>query len=200
MDSATQQAMESNPASSWREIRREIVWTGIGFPSLDYCRLTKRSPGWQFSGIMVAKLQGKRFGARYELLASETFAIRSCRIEKISPGREKVTMVEFRDAKWIVDGKHRVDLRECTDLDLEASPVTNTIPIRRYNLKLGEHVDLNVAWVRFPSLRVTRLKQSYERIGDGKYRYRSASGFTAIILVDNFGLVKRYGNVWKEAI
>ena len=148
---------------------------------------------------MIAKLQGKPFGARYALLADETFQIRSCRIEKISPGNEKVKTVEFRDSKWIVDGKDRRDLRECTDLDLEASPVTNTIPIRRYKLKLGERADLDVAWVRFPSLRVTRLIQSYERIGDRKYRYRSASGFTAIVYVDNLGLVTRYGNVWKEA-
>lgn len=190
--------MDTVPASSQQEIQREIVWSGIGSPSLDYCCFSKQTGGWLFSGMLVAKLQGNSFGAHYELLVDETFETRSLGIEKIGVGKEIMTKVEFRDDKWIVDGKDRVDLRECTDIDIEASPVTNTIPIRRYGLKVGERVDLTVAWVRFPNLVVAPLKQSYERLGDREYRYRSASGFTALIQVDDLGFVTRYGDVWKE--
>ena len=103
--------METAQASSMQEIQREIVWSGIGFPSLEDCCFSKQSEGWLFSGMIVAKLQGNSFGAHYELLVDEMFETRSLGIEKIGVGKKITTKVEFRDNKWIVDGKDRVDLR-----------------------------------------------------------------------------------------
>ena len=155
--------------------------------------------GWRFVGVMVAKFQTTSFGARYEILVDRAFKTRSLAVERMSSGRSSSTKVDFRDDAWFVDGRKRTDLRQCTDVDIEASPVTNTIPIRRTRLKIGERVDLTAAWVRLPSLEVTPLKQSYERLGPRKYLYRSASGFTAELEVDDFGLVIRYGGIWEEA-
>ena len=106
--------------------------------------------------------------------------------------------VEPRDDTWLVEGKNRADLCDCTDIDIEASPVTNTIPIRRYRLKMGERMDLTVLWLRIPTLKAIPLKQSYERLGEREYRYHSESGFTAKLQVDDLGLVTRYGNIWKK--
>ena len=50
--------------------------------------------------------------------------------------------------------------------------------------------------MRFPSLDVERLEQSYERLADGHYRYRSGR-FTADLAVDDDGMVRRYGVNWK---
>jgi uncharacterized protein len=148
--------------------------------------------------MLVAKLQGIPLAARYEILVDKTFKTRRLAIEKMGDGEVIARKVEFRNGRWLVDGKNRSDLRDCTDVDIEATPVTNTIPIRRYGLTVEERVDLTVAWVRFPSLKVTQLKQSYERLGNREYRYRSASGFTAVLHVDDLGLVTRYGNIWRE--
>jgi uncharacterized protein len=180
-------------------VSREIVWTGIRNPSLDYCSVKREIGGWRFSGIMVGKFQRRTFGARYEILVDKSFKTRRLVVENVAMGKSTKTKVDFRQDVWFVDGRRRADLRQCTDVDLEASPVTNTIPIRRRPLKVGERVDLTAAWVRFPSLAVTSLKQSYERLSARKYRYRSASGFTAELEVDDFGLVTRYDDIWKVA-
>jgi hypothetical protein len=95
-----------------------------------------------------------------------------------------------------VQGRERTTLQGCLDVDLEASPVTNTLPIKRTKLRVGSRVDLTAAWVRFPSLRVVPLRQSYERVGRRRYIYRSATGFKAEIAVDGFGLARRYGDFW----
>jgi uncharacterized protein len=179
-------------------VQREIVWSGVKFPSLDYCRLTKEAGGWRFSGMLVAKLQGSPIALRYEILVDKIFRTRSLTIEKTGPGKVVVKSVRFRQGNWLVDGKNRNDLRECTDVDIEATPVTNTLPIRRYELKVGDRVDLTVLWMRIPSLKVMPMKQSYERIGEREYRYRSASGFTAKLQVDDLGLVTYYGDIWRR--
>jgi uncharacterized protein len=196
--SVTGIGMDAVPGRSRQAVQRETVWSGIRTPSLDYCCLTKELGGWRFSGMLVARLQGGPLAARYEILVDETFKSRSLTIESMRVGKVTMRRVQFRGDKWLVDGKNRTDFRECTDVDIETSPVTNTIPIRRYRLKVGERVDLTVVWVRIPSLKVTPLKQSYERLGKREYRYRSASGFTAKVQVDDLGLVTRYGNIWKK--
>jgi uncharacterized protein len=185
-------------ASSRRAIWREIVWSGVKFSSLDYCLLTKETGGWRFTGTLVAKLHGSPTALRYEILVDNIFKTRSLTIENSRLGKVILKRVKFRDGNWLVDGKKRNDLRECTDVDIEATPVTNTLPIRRYALKLGDRVDLTALWVRIPSLKVMPMKQSYERIGEREYRYRSASGFTAKLHVDDLGLVTRYGDIWRS--
>jgi hypothetical protein len=52
-------------------------------------------------------------------------------------------------------------------------------------------------WHRvFPSLEVQRLEQSYERLAERRYRYRSGR-FTADLAVDDDGMVLQYGVNWK---
>jgi len=184
--------------SSNDTVNREIVWCGLRTPSLDYCIVRKVTTGWRFAGMLIVKPKTSPFGVRYEILLDKKFNTGSVIVEKTECGLESRKKIESRRGAWLVDGRERSDLRECTDVDLEASPVTNTIPIRRTRLKVGQKVNLTVAWVRFPALEVTPLTQSYERLSARKYLYRSASGFSAELEVDDFGLVTRYGDIWKE--
>lgn len=118
-------------------------------------------------------------------------------MEQLLNGAHATLDLRVRGGRWFVGGKERRELRGCIDVDLEASPVTNTLPLRRTKIRTGSRVDLTVAWVRFPSLRILPLRQSYERLGPGRYRYRSATGFEAELDLDDFGLVKRYGEFWS---
>jgi len=177
---------------------REVVWGGLRTASLDYCTARKVTEGWRFDGMLIMKPRTGPFCVRYEILLDKKFKTRSLIVGKTESGLERRKKIESRRSVWHVDGRERSDLRECIDVDLEASPVTNTIPIRRTRLRVGQKVNLSVVWVRFPTLEVSPLKQSYERLTARKYMYRSASGFSAKLAVDDFGLVTRYGNIWKK--
>lgn len=177
---------------------REIVWAGIRTTSLDYCIVRKEPGRWRFTGLLIMKPQTHPFAVSYEILVSERFNARSLIVERTELGIKRRLEIQYRRDAWFVDDKERTDLRKCTDVDIEASPVTNTIAIRRTRLKLGQRVNLAVVWVRFPSLEITCLQQRYKRMAARKYLYESASGFSAELQVDDFGLVTRYGNIWKQ--
>src|SRR5207245_10458825 len=99
-----------------------------------------------------------------------------------------------------VEGEEDARLRPCTDVDLEISPSTNTIPIRRLNLALGQDSEVIAAWVRFPALTVELLPQRYTRTGANQYRYASRD-FVTDLEVDDLGLVTRYEGGWsREAV
>jgi uncharacterized protein len=101
---------------------------------------------------------------------------------------------------WNDSRTGRLDsLTGCIDVDLELTPITNTLPINRLKLAIGRREEIAVAWIRFPSLEIVHALQSYERLSDRTYRYRSlGSGFTANIDVDEIGLTIRYEGIWER--
>jgi len=87
----------------------------------------------------------------------------------------------------------------CVDLDLNFSPSTNLLPIRRLNMAVGQQVEVRAAWLRFPSFRLEPLVQVYRRIDETRYRYESGGGtFITELRVNEAGFVTQYPNLWEE--
>ncbi|HYC87954.1 MAG TPA: putative glycolipid-binding domain-containing protein [Thermoanaerobaculia bacterium] len=85
----------------------------------------------------------------------------------------------------------------CVDVDLNFSPSTNTLPIRRLGLAIGESASLTVAWLRFPEMTLEPLAQTYRRVAERTWEYAS-DGFTARMEVDAEGLVTSYEGLWVK--
>jgi hypothetical protein len=100
------------------------------------------------------------------------------------------------DGRWHVDGRPAPQLDGCLDVDLESSACTNTLPVHRLGLEIGDAVDAPAVYVRAPSLAVERLDQSYRRIQDRdgqRYDYAAPRFNVAVVLVfDEAGLVTDY--------
>ena len=114
---------------------------------------------------------------------------------------ERVIDVELkvdRDYNWLLNSVEQPAVRGCTDADLNFSPSTNLLPIRRLNLEVGQEAPVSAAWLRFPSFKLERLDQIYRRLDQTTYRYESGGGtFTAELKVNAFGLVKSYPELWE---
>jgi hypothetical protein len=97
--------------------------------------------------------------------------------------------------RWKLDGAACPEIADCIDLDLNFSPSTNLLPIRRLNLVIGEEAKVRAAWLRFPSFALEPLEQLYRRIDALTYRYESAGGkFVADLHVNSAGFVTGYPN------
>ena len=99
-----------------------------------------------------------------------------------------------------VRGAGSIDLRRGTtplkddvlDLDLQASPLFNSLPVLRDRLhEGGDAREYTMAFVRVPELSVQRAAQRYVPLGRGVVRFRSGT-FTADIEFDADGFVVRY--------
>lgn len=89
------------------------------------------------------------------------------------------------------------------DVDITATPLTNTLPIRRLSLKPGESADIKVAYVTIPDLSVTPDEQRYTRLDErtdrGRYRFEQlGTGFTAILQLDAERLVEHYSELFNR--
>jgi hypothetical protein len=102
------------------------------------------------------------------------------------------------DGLWRVGGADVPEIAGCVDVDLNFSPSTNLLPIRRLNLAVGEEKEVRAAWLRFPSFRFEPLEQTYRRLAEDRYVYRSAGGrFERELGVDRNGFVLRYPGFWE---
>ena len=64
----------------------------------------------------------------------------------------------------------------CIDLDLNFSPSTNLLPIRRLDLAIGTEAKVRAAWLRFSDFTLEPLEQLYRRPDLASYRYESGGG------------------------
>lgn len=82
------------------------------------------------------------------------------------------------------------------ELHHRVAPPSNSLPIRRLRLEIGQSRELVAAWLRFPDLRVAPVIQRYTRTGENTYIYESvASGYRELI-VDEDGIVQTYDGEW----
>ena len=176
---------------------RYVLWKGIMFPSLEICSLKRNDDGWLMEGSLTAKFRETGQTIVYQIFSDCNFNSLSAYIEVVSPWNKKRVDLQLRGGNWFVNGKIREDLAECRDVDLELSPATNTLPIRRSAVRIGEKVELVAAWIRVPDLTVEPLRQSYERISETMYLYKS-NNFQAKLEVDEIGLVTSYEGVWQK--
>lgn len=89
------------------------------------------------------------------------------------------------------------DLSNARDIDIENSPLTNTMPILRSGFRAGGSGDFVMAFVRMPTLRVEASPQRYEHLRateTGSFvRYISRDGdFQADLELDTDGLLVHY--------
>lgn len=92
------------------------------------------------------------------------------------------------------------------DVDVQWSPVTNLMPVRRLGLdRAGSTGTFTMAWVSVPSLAVTLDEQRYTLLGiesgDVCARFESADGFfTAVIRCDADGVALDYPGIARRLL
>jgi hypothetical protein len=96
-------------------------------------------------------------------------------------------------------GRDRPEFAGCLDVDLVCTPFTNTLPIRRLGLAVGEAAELEVVWADPDEAVVQRDPQRYTRLADRRWRFDSLdSDFTAELEVDEDGLVLDYPGLFRR--
>lgn len=88
----------------------------------------------------------------------------------------------------------------CIDIDIWPTPFTNSFPIRRQPLAVGERRAFTMAWVDGPALTVQPQRQAYTRLAERLYRFESldGSGFAAELPVDDDGVVLDYPGLFRR--
>jgi len=177
-----------------------ILWRGLYQPGHEACRLYLLDTGWKLKGTAVFLSDDRRpCRLSYLVRCDSTWRTLSATVSGWV-GKHDVNIEISVDAfhHWQLNGFDKPEVNGCVDLDLNFSPSTNLLPIRRLDLEIGQQAEVKAAWLRFPSFELEPLSQIYSRLDEFTYRYSSNDGkFVRDLTVNEFGLVTNYPGLWE---
>lgn len=160
----------------------------------EVCVLEPAGRGWRLRGTVLTHEDDRPIELRYALVVDARWVTTEVEVLVAFAGGDLREPIEI-GALW--SGKERPpELRDCVDVDLSFTPATNSLPIRRLRLDVGESAEIAVAWLTWPELRVERARQTYARLAEDRYRYTQGE-FEAELTVDEQGLVIDYEGLWR---
>ncbi len=174
----------------------ELMWSALAWPATEHLVLRADGDGVRADGVIVA-LDGRPTRLAYAIEAGPDWTVR--RLTLAPYGEPGLVLDRRADGRWFDgDGAERADLAGCVDVDIALTPFTNTLPIGRLGLGVGEAADVRVVYVQVDhGLTADAVDQRYERLGPDVYRY-SSGDFTADLTVDGDGLVTAYPDLWRR--
>ena len=179
--------------------KESILWRAIHWPGHEACSLYRLDSEWRLEGTAVFLHEGRTVRLSYLIACDASWQTRSAVVSGWY-GDENVNLELAVDGhrRWQVNGVAKPIVDGCIDLDLNFSPSTNLLPIRRLDLPIGRQAEVTAAWLRFPSFELEPLSQIYERLAEFKYRYSSNGGaFVAELTVNHAGFVTVYPELWE---
>lgn len=170
----------------------EFDFTRLDAPGTEHVEVSVDERGVAATGHIV----GDGWVLDYTLLCDAAWRVRSL---WLSCGDRIRTLVSDGEGSWTC-GDYLPELQGAIDVDISATPLTNTLPIRRLALAVGESAEIVTAYVDVPSLDVVLDPQRYTRLSERLYRYDSLdSPFTADVTVDPDGFVLHYPGLFARA-
>ncbi len=175
-----------------------VLWRRLDRPGHEYARLSRDATRWQLTGVAVFQHEQQPCRLDYSVICDGQWLTQAGRVTGWV-GDKGVDVAVSVDASgtWRINGNECPEVAGSIDLDLNFSPSTNLLPIRRLNLSIGEQAQVKAAWLRFPGFTLEPLEQIYRRVDDVIYSYESAGGkFVAELKVNAVGFVTLYPKGW----
>jgi hypothetical protein len=178
-------------------VTRALLWQRIDTVGVEYAELE-----WdplQLQGEVALVEEGTPFAVSYRVECDHAGLTARAHVQvKRGGARDELTLIRGPAGDWTANGRSLPELQGVADVDLSVTPSTNTPPIRRLGLSVGQSAEVTAAWVRLPSLDVAPLRQIYRRTEASIYAYEAPDlQFRANLEVDEDGVVLEYGGLWR---
>jgi uncharacterized protein len=171
-----------------------ILWRRLDVPGHESARLVDR----YLIGTAVFLHESQPCRLDYRIVCDADWRTLSGRVSGWVGERTVDVECSAQGGRWRLEGAECPQVEGCIDLDLNFSPSTNLLPIRRLNLDVGQEATVRAAWLRFPSFALEPLEQVYRRLDARTWRYESAGGrFVRELEVDDAGFVTLYPGLWE---
>jgi uncharacterized protein len=184
---------------------RSIFWAPWDGHGLEHLRLTVDDEEIVGRGLVLGFAGGGPFRLRYKIKCDRHWRTRKLELEiyDIHGMRERRMRADGKGNWSEHDGEAVSELAGCLDVDISATPFTNTLAVRRLDLQPSESAGITVAYVKLPELTLRPVSQRYTcnwRAPTGTLvTYEGLfRGFKADLALDADGLVMDYPETFRR--
>jgi uncharacterized protein len=177
----------------------DVAWMALQWPGCEHVIASYGPAGFRADSWLTLSAEVGPARVCYELHC-DGWQVTALKIRVIDAASDRMLELTHDGAgHWEANGCPLPDLDGCTDVDINRSPLTNTLPIRRLGASAGAGRDLDVVYVSVPELTVRKVHQRYTQLAASPaiYRYQSGS-FSADLPVDGDGFVVDYPGIWRR--
>ena len=181
----------------------ERSWRWIWQPDLgegaEQFRFSTTPSGYAAHGDVTAMLEGAPLNASYSVESDAAWVTRRVRVDV--KARARLDIQSDGAGHWRHAGGGALpELDGCIDPDISMTPFTNTLPIHRFGLKVGQAAEIKVAYVLVPELSLRAAPQRYTRLAERRWRFDGLDiDFTADLTVDADGFVVEYPGLFRRS-
>ncbi|MBE2268782.1 MAG: putative glycolipid-binding domain-containing protein [Anaerolinea sp.] len=183
-----------------------MLWSRWDNTGTEYLRLWSDNAGFRADSGIVGVIEESPLRVGYRIHCDPNWHTRELTVRVTGArGNSALDLLSDGAGNWRTrSGEPLPALTGCIDVDLMATPFTNTLPIRRLGLAVGASAEIQVVYVSFPTLELSAMRQRYTNMGviDGTqhYKYENVSGepFEALLTVDADGLVLDYPGLFRR--
>lgn len=188
---------------------KTMRWAQQDGTGLEHLVLDTRAEGIVIESAVVGENDGdgEAFGLMYRIECNLQWQVTRLAVRLAGGAALDLRRSDDNDGApgtWTdAEGTHQEMLNGCIDVDIMATPFTNTLPIRRLPLQPGERRVIRVVYVSVPSMTVRAVDQAYTCIAreEAHWRYRFEgldTGFEAEITTDDDGFVIDYPGLFRR--
>jgi hypothetical protein len=177
---------------------QSILWRRVDTPGHESALVYGDDDGWYLDGAAVFLHESSPCRLEYMIECDLDWRTRSVSVDGWVGGDVVECEIEVsEDGIWSLNDKLVSEVDGCLDIDLNFSPITNLLPLRRLDPATGESKTVRAAWLRFPTFKLEPLDQSYTRLDASTVEYESGGGaFVRRLKVNDVGLVLEYPDYW----
>src|ERR1700704_1417703 len=114
-----------------------VLWRRLDVPGHEACRLIALETGWKISGSAVFDYEQRACRMGYEISCDAQWRTLSAVVSGwVGEQDIEIEVSRVEPGLWRLNGREIQEVAGCIDVDLNFSPSTNTLPIRRLGLKV----------------------------------------------------------------
>lgn len=179
----------------------DMIWESIDEKSLEHLYIKENSNHYKVDSVVINYQHRSPYRLYYELIIDKEWKTKEVFISLFNSNKE-ISLHADGQGKWYdLSGNHLAQLDGAIDIDISASPFSNSLPINRLPFKKFSKYEIVVVYFSVPDLSFRPVKQKYtcldKKSSYQKFQYQ-CNDFIADIKVDNHGFVIEYPELFLK--
>ncbi len=175
----------------------DIGWKGHEYASKERCRVLIGEDEILINGQIRSRPTDIDLKINYAIRLTAAWETKAVRIAGSFDG--KATDFDFQRNGTLWTNWDGQSLADALEPDISLTPLTNTLPLRRLNIAVGESREISVLYFDLEAGNVDLREQRYTRLSERQYRFETVpAGFSANIDVDENGFVLEYPGLFSR--
>jgi len=185
-------------------MERNLIWSRLDSTGMEHLHLIEEPHGINANGLILVVDENAPYRIKYTVHCDPSWHVREVQVELLDSHTPKIHLRTDGKGHWTTYANEKLpSLNGCIDVDISATPFTNTVALQRLQLAVGEVAEITVAYINVPTMQLTAVKQRYTCLDSsddsGRYQYAGyPSDYQAELAVDCDKLVIAYPELFMR--